>query len=226
MSEDYALSPRKLIRLTIVGDHKIGKTTIINSLVNMNNNPLSITTTTTPDMFIKLYYINSILYRLHIWDTMGHPSLIPLNKYCYQNIDCLIIVFDLSDRRSFNNVNMWYECFIENSNIISKNNMPLLILLGNNKDNKIRIITEQDIELLTKKYNMIYHDLFANNAKSVDTVFQQILNKLIKHLFEPQETTNIINSCCTTPRDKLIRDTNEKKQNNNRSCFTKCFFSE
>ena len=55
MNEELALSPRKLIRLTIVGDHKIGKTTIINSLVNINNCPLNITTTTNPDMFIKLY---------------------------------------------------------------------------------------------------------------------------------------------------------------------------
>lgn len=227
MNEDCCLSPRKLIRLTIVGDHKIGKTTIINSLVNINNYPLKINITTSPEMYIKLYNINNILYRLHIWDTMGHTCLIPLNRYCYQNIDCLIIVFDVSNRHSFNNVDIWYERFIENSGSNSNNNMPLLILLGNNQNNKIRIITEYDIKLLSKKYNMIYYELCANNIKSVDTTFQQILNNLIIHLFEPKQTTNIIDSCCLSPRQKLLKDTtNTKKINNERSCFMKCFFSD
>jgi small GTP-binding protein len=227
MNEDCGLSPRKLIRLTIVGDHKIGKTTILNSLVNIDNYPFKINTTTSPEMYIKLYNINNILYRLHIWDTMGHTCLIPLNRYCYQNIDCLIIVFDVSNKNSFNNVEIWYERFIENTGSISKNNMPLLILLGNNQNNKLRIITEYDIELLSKKYNMIYYELCANNIKSVDTSFQQILNDLITHLFEPKETPNIIDSCCTSPRQKLIKDTTHTtKKNNNRSCFTKCFFSD
>ena len=131
MNEELALSPRKLIRLTIVGDHKIGKTTIINSLVNINNCPLNITTTTNPDMFIKLYNIDNILYRLQIWDTMGHPCLIPLNKYCFQYIDCLIIVFDVSNKQSFNNVHTWYERYIENAEVVTSNKIPLLILLGN-----------------------------------------------------------------------------------------------
>jgi small GTP-binding protein len=226
MNDEYGLSPRKLIRLTIVGDHKIGKTTIINSLVNINNDNLPINITTTPEMYIKLYNIYNILYRLHIWDTMGHTCLIPLNRYCYQNIDCLIIVFDVSNKHSFNNVEMWYERFIENSGPLSNNNMPKFILLGNTRENILRVISEYDAKLLAKKYNMIYYELSANNIKSVDTTFQQIVNDLITHLFEPKTTYNIVDSCCATPREKLLKYTNEKKENNNRSCFTKCFFSE
>jgi small GTP-binding protein len=223
MNEDCQLSPRKLIRLAIMGDHKIGKTTIINSLINENNYHINIDTTTSPEMYIKLYNKNNILYRLQIWDTMGHTCLIPLNKYCYQNIDCLIIVFDVHNRQSFNNVDIWYERFIENNVQISKN-MPLLILIGNIKNSKPHIITDYDIHTLSKKYNMKYYEVSGNNIKSVDTTFQNILNDLITHLFEPNITTNIIDSCCTTPRQKLLQNTTKK--NINRSCFTKCFFSE
>jgi small GTP-binding protein len=226
MSEDCGLSPRKLIRLAIVGDHKIGKTTILNSLVNINNYTLPINNTTSPEMYNKLYNINNILYRLNIWDTMGHTCLIPLNRYCYQNIDCLIIVFDVSNKHSFNNVEIWYERFIENSGSLSNNNMPKFILLGNIREDILRVISEYDAKLLAKKYNMVYYELSANNIKSVDTTFQKIVNDLITHLFEPKENYNIIDSCCTTPREKLIKHTNKKKENNNRSCFTKCFFSE
>ena len=226
MDEEFALSPRKLIRLTIVGDHKIGKTTIINSLVNINNCPLNIITTTRPDMYIKLYNIKNILYRLHIWDTMGHSCLIPLNKYCYQHIDCLIIVFDVSSRNSFDNINIWYNRYIENTISVLKKSMPLLILLGNINNNNLRNISQYEAEIFAKTHNMIYYELFANNIKSVDTTFQKILNDLITHLFEPNDTPNIINSCCSTPREKLIKDTNDKKKTNNRSCFTKCFFAE
>ena len=224
MNEELALSPRKLIRLTIVGDHKIGKTTIINSLVNINNCPLNITTTTNPDMFIKLYNIDNILYRLQIWDTMGHPCLIPLNKYCYQYIDCLIIVFDVSNKQSFNNVHTWYERYIENAEVVTSNKIPLLILLGNINKNKIRNITEHDAELLAKKYNMIYYELLANNIKSVDDTFQKIINDLITYLFLPKSTNNIVENCCLTPREKLLKQSDPVKPNRG-SCFTKCFFS-
>lgn len=224
MNEEFGLSPRKLIRLTIVGDHKIGKTTMINSLVNVNNYQLQINTTTSPEMYIKIYNKNNILYRLHIWDTMGHACLIPLNKYCYQHIDCYIIIFDVNNRQSFNNVDIWYERFIENSNSIS--NLPKFILLGNLRENKIRDISDYEAKLLAKKYNMIYYELSAIDTKSVDTTFQKIVHELIIHLFEPKVSTNLVDSCCLTPREKLLNDTTEKKPINNRSCFTKCFFSE
>jgi small GTP-binding protein len=225
MNEEFTLSPRKLIKLSIVGDHKIGKTTIINSLVNVNNCPLHITSTTSPDMHVKFYNVNSILYRLQIWDTMGHPYLIPLNKYCYQNIDSLIIVFDVSNRRSFENINLWYEQYIEYSNPVSNSKLPLLILLGNIRENKCRVIFENEAKMLAKKYNMIYYELFANNIKSVDDTFHKILNELIIYLFSPKQPTYIVDNCCLTPREKLLKQSETVKPNRC-SCFTKCFFSD
>jgi small GTP-binding protein len=226
MNDSFALSPRKLIRLTIVGDHKIGKTTMINSLVNINNYNLQIDTTTSPEMYIKLYNKDNIIYKLHIWDTMGHTCLIPLNKCCYQHIDCLIIAFDVSNRTSFNNIDLWYERFIENNSTNSIFNLPRFILLGNIHENKVRDIPEHDAKLLAKKYNMLYYELSANNIKSVDLTFQKIVNELIIFLFEPKVSTNLVDSCCLTPREKLLSNTTEKKIINNRSCFTRCFFSD
>ena len=225
MNEEFILSPRKLIKLTIVGDHKIGKTTIINSLVNVNNCPLNITSTTSPDMHIKFFNVNSILYRLQIWDTMGHPCLIPLNKYCYQHIDSLIIVFDVSNRSSFENINSWYEQYIKNSNPVLNSRIPLLILLGNIRENKCRVIFENEAQMLAKKYNMIYYELFANNITSVDNTFHKILNDLITYLFSSKQPTNIVENCCLTPREKILKQS-DTVTSDRCSCFTKCFFSQ
>jgi len=224
MNQELHLSPRKLIRLTIIGDHKIGKTTIINSLVNTNNYSLNIDITLRPDMYLKLYTKNNLIYSIQIWDTMGHFTLLPLNKYCYQNINCLIVVFDVSDFKSFQKIPVLYDRFIENSNYDNKN-MPMLILLGNIFNNKIRQITKNDAELFAKTYNMLYFELNGIDSLSVNKVFENIFDELIKYLFESKPKQNIIDSCCNTPRDKLINDDNQNIIENKRSCFTKCFFS-
>lgn len=222
MNEELYLSPRKLIRLTIVGDHKIGKTTILNSLVNIDNYSINIDITLRPDMFSKIYIKNKIIYSIQFWDTMGHLSLIPLNKFCYQNINCLIIVFDVSDIKSFNNISIWYERFIENSNY-DINNIPMIILLGNIFKSRIRNVTTDEAELLAKKYNMLYYEINGIESKSVNLVFEKIFDELIKYLFESKPKHNIIDSCCNTPRNKLLND-NDNMKENKRSCFTKCFF--
>jgi len=221
MNEDNGLSPRKLIRLTIVGDHRIGKTSILNSLVNINNNNINITSTTSAELFVKLYNINDVIYRVQIWDTMGHLSLLPLNKQYYQNIECLIIVFDVSNRQSFENVNQWYNRFLDYYKVYSKNNMPLLILLGNIRENKFREISINEATLFAKSLNMLYFELSAINITYVNATFQKITNAIVKHLFEPETPSFMLESCCTSPREKLLKNTKTPKS---RSCFTQCFF--
>jgi small GTP-binding protein len=104
------LSPRKTIRIAVVGDHKTGKTTMLNTLTERPNIDINITTSV--ELFYKTFYINNEQQALQIWDTMGHDVLKHLNKNYLINIDMLIIVFQYGNRKSLNNALLWKELYL------------------------------------------------------------------------------------------------------------------
>ena len=45
--------------------------------------------------------------RLQIWDTAGQERYRTITKAYYKGADGILVVFDLTDRESFNNVDSW-----------------------------------------------------------------------------------------------------------------------
>ena len=67
--------------------------------------------------------------KLQIWDTAGQERFRTITSGYYRGADAIIIVYDLTDRETFENVNMWYE---EMSKAI--NQKVVCVLVGNKLD--------------------------------------------------------------------------------------------
>ena len=85
----------------------------------------------------KLSSYSSILFQ---WDTAGQERFRTITNGYYRGADGILIVYDLTDRDSFENVNMWYE---EMSR--SVNQKIVSILIGNklDMDSRRAVSTEQ-----------------------------------------------------------------------------------
>ena len=95
-------------KISFVGDSNVGKTSIItrvcsgefdettNPTIGVSNHQISI-----PVGDQKVY--------LNIWDTAGQERFRALVPIYTRDANCIVLVFDLSQRKSFEGLNVWYQ---------------------------------------------------------------------------------------------------------------------
>jgi Ras-related protein Rab-18 len=123
LNDDSDYPPQKLKgKAILLGESSVGKTCIINRL--NDNTFTAITATTLGSAFIeKTYEINNIELTLNIWDTAGQEIYRSLNRIFYRDADVIIFVYDITKRKTFEEMkNYWYRQ-IEMSSEISNPGM-------------------------------------------------------------------------------------------------------
>ena len=129
----------KEIKAILVGMSGTGKTNIISVLTGheFKSNDFSTTTSSFVDKFME---VKNKKYRVEIWDTAGQEQFRSLTNIFIKDSKIVIIVYDITNRKSFENIINWHNEI--------KNNAPedsVLFLVGNKIDlNKERVITNQE----------------------------------------------------------------------------------
>lgn len=124
----YAMS----LKLILVGDPSVGKTSLLNRIINQeyNANPPS---TLGVDFTFRAIELESTVIKLQLWDTAGQEKYRSLINSYYKHSDGIILVFDLSDINSFKNlIENWLPKVVNHCG----NLPPKLLFLGNKRDLK------------------------------------------------------------------------------------------
>ena len=95
-------------QLLIVGDSYVGKTSILSRYANgtFNENYLS---TLGLDSYSKDETINGKTIRVNVWDTAGQERYKALTKGFFRNAQGIMVVFDVTNQETFENVKFWIE---------------------------------------------------------------------------------------------------------------------
>ena len=96
------------IKLILIGDSNVGKTTLLYKYID-NENKEDITPTVGLENKVKTTEIKGIKTKIQIWDTAGQEKFNSLTKNTFTNTDGILIVFDLTNKKSFNNIKNWIE---------------------------------------------------------------------------------------------------------------------
>ena len=146
--------------LILIGDSKVGKTNFVSRYIN-NKFQLSFTSTVGIGREIKEVKIDNKLYKLTIWDTAGQERFKSLPIKYYKNVDGVLLLFDVCDESSFDNVQNWLKDVKQNSNRTTENGEPdiSLYLIGNKIDKEERVITKEKAEELANSLGMKYFEI-------------------------------------------------------------------
>lgn len=68
-----------------------------------------------------------------MWDTSGSERYKAINALYYRGADACILVFDLTDTESFNDLEYWKNDFLDNNNPSRCDKFPF-VLIGNKVD--------------------------------------------------------------------------------------------
>jgi small GTP-binding protein len=117
-----------IFRVVTIGDSSVGKTSILSQLVHAEFDP-NATATVAAEFVHHTKQVEGQDYEMQIWDTAGAEMFRSLGPIYYRNAVGAIVVFDLSNPRSFENLSSWISAFLSWS---EKN--PVIIVLGNKLD--------------------------------------------------------------------------------------------
>lgn len=154
-----------LFKFLIIGDSGVGKSSLMNRFSDNIFNDAFISTIGV-DFKIRTVDIDGKIIKMQIWDTAGQERFRTIVSSYYRGAHGIMIVFDITNKDTFNNVGMWYE---EAGKYASEN--VKLILIGNKADISKRQVEYSEAVDIAEKYNMKYIETSAKTALNVETAF-------------------------------------------------------
>ena len=149
-------------KIIFVGDACTGKTSIINRIID---NPFNDTYEVSIgiDFMSKNIRFRGQNIKIQIWDSAGQEKYKGLIPSYVRNSSIIFIVYDVSNRSSFENVLNWIS-FVKN---IEKTSM---ILCGNKIDLKREVETNEGEEI-AKKEGLIFFECSAKTNENISKMF-------------------------------------------------------
>ena len=180
----------KKLKFILVGESKVGKTSLINQYVN-NEFDGDYLMTIGNDKMTKDIKINEEQLKLEIWDSIGHESLRSANKIFMKNTDIALIVYDITNRQSFLNLNEFYEELIN----INKRDKMIIGIAANKSDlYENAKVNKEEGEEYAKKINALYFESTATDHENVVNIFEELIKVYIENNKEVIEQNNNLQS--------------------------------
>ena len=115
-------------------------------------------------------------YKIQIWDTAGQERFKAITKSYYRGCNFFLIFYDVTNYKSYSNIDNWVEEIKQNSTEKSMNN---IFLIGNKIDDESkRCIHDYDVNKILEKYqNCIIHNFYisSHDYKQCDDCFNSVL---------------------------------------------------
>ena len=163
-------------KIMVLGESKVGKTSLIKRYTKDQFGGVYLTTVGM-DFQDKIIEIEDKKVRLQVWDTAGQERFRNVTKSYFQSSHGLLVVYDITDKESFEKINFWIE------NI--KNNAPenaKLILVGNKCDlANERKVTIEDGENKARNYNIKFFESSAKDGTNVNELFFYLANEIYQN---------------------------------------------
>lgn len=160
-------------KVVIIGNVSVGKSSIIKRFISNEFSEDYKCTIGTESFNKSLLISENKKVNLKIWDTCGQERFRTVTRQYYRDTQAILLVFDLTNEKSFNDLNSWLE---EAINYISDKKC-LFFLFGNKSDetDKIVVNNEQITKFIQINHKIKrYFDVSALNGHNIDLAFDKI----------------------------------------------------
>lgn len=182
METDY------IFTIIIIGDSNVGKTSLLYRLVNNKFNPHNDELTIGVEYGSKQMKLNkNTSVKLKIWDTAGQDTFDTIITTYFKNVAGAIICYDITNRKSFVNVDTWIEK-VKNYCPYTVSTMLVGTKLDKAFDNRTVSITEG--KELARKHSMLFTEVTCQSSPS----YQSHLNL---HNFDSNnfDSDDLVSNC-------------------------------
>ena len=181
-----------MCKIILVGNNNVGKSSIISKYVE-NDISENILNTFSNDKFKKIIKIKDEKIELDIWDTVGQENYRSVNTIFMRNAEIAILVYDITNRKSFEDLEFWYNQVIKTIN----DTIVVLAIAANKSDlyEEQVVDFEEGKEFAKKKSIDIIRETTSFDFENINNFFEEILLEYIekKDSNDNQNENNINN---------------------------------
>ncbi|XP_010682035.2 ras-related protein RABD1 [Beta vulgaris subsp. vulgaris] len=201
MSNEYDY----LFKLLLIGDSSVGKSCLLLRFAD-DSYVDSYISTIGVDFKIRTVELDSKTVKLQIWDTAGQERFRTITSSYYRGAHGIIIVYDVTEMESFNNVKQWL-------NEIDRyaNESVCKLLVGNKCDLvENKVVDTQMGQALADELGIPFLETSAKDAINVEQAFLTMageIKKKVAHQPAAKKSTGTVpikgqpiqqkSSCCT-----------------------------
>ena len=168
---------RKRIKLLTIGSQRAGKSTLIKRYCEDRffGNYLP---TIGIDFGMKPIQMNNLDIRIDFFDTSGNDVYFEIRNEFYKDINGVILVYDVSNRRSFKYLSHALQEYHE---IIGSYSTEIpIVLCANKTDKKPRQVSENEGNDFASSNNLLYFECSSKNGRNVSKLFQSLIENCLE----------------------------------------------
>ena len=168
-----------LFKLLLIGDSGVGKSCLLLRFADDTYTDSYISTIGV-DFKIRTLELESKVIKLQIWDTAGQERFRTITSSYYRGAHGIIVVYDATDRQSFDNLKTWLGEIQRYAN--DKVN---ILLVGNKCDLKDKkVVSKEEAEKFAQEHNLELLETSAKEAINVEQAFVKMAENIKKRMKE------------------------------------------
>ena len=169
-------------KVALIGDPRVGKTSMVNQLVkNTFNGTYQTTLGVEYNQFeVKIKETNYTV-QFHILDCSGFSPFRELINKVISDVNFILFVYDATNLESFQSIKAWKETVKQmdvKSNVIE-------YLVGNKIEIPEKVVTDKvSVDNLAKKFNLKSWQVSARGVKNLNELFEDMANAYYDNYFK------------------------------------------
>ena len=193
-------------KLIILGSSGVGKTCIVQRYCNDIYEGPTHKTTLGFDFLSKKIEIGGKKVELEVWDTAGQEQYRAVAKMYYRDVHGVILVYDITDKHSFDRVKYWLDDLEMNGN-----KMEMRILVGSKLDrDPDREVSLYEAKKFATERGLEWTECSAKAGDGVIEMFDKLIGKIIESYESNPDFRSLFSRSTVVTAGPSINDADEK----------------
>jgi small GTP-binding protein len=166
-------SSQPLCKIVFLGSYAVGKTSIVNRFM-YEQFSRDYEVTMGVDYFTKTIVVDKTSVSLRIWDTAGQEQYWSLIPIYIRDTQVAIIVYDLSDEKSFEAAQAWF------GKLTEVRNDGVRVVLAGNKADLTREVSESAVKKFADDHKINELTVSAKLGTGINELFETVVKEVVK----------------------------------------------
>ena len=208
-----------LIKCNFLGASNVGKTTFFKYIQGQANKNY-ISTLGIETLYFKVN-INKINAYIQINDTCGQERFRSITKSQLNNIDVILLFYDITNRVSFDSLDYWLETI---NNSVDLKEIPLILIANKIDENKKRIVSKDDGLKIAEENGFKYFECSTLYGLNVYEILNILILEGYKNYDKKHNQNNLNKSFESFSSQVNINESIDIKDDKKEKSESACYF--